>query len=465
MEAGLQNEIRAIDGLVPFMVKCDWGINATDEVPNRIVNIATPGLIIRENCHDIGTSVDGIVLYEDGTYGAIEVKTRIASTPILQLRTSVQNSGSYVSVDVNTELFHTIMPNIKERLQVIHHCVALDVDHCLVVFALTTEILQVIRVNVTQEQRRVHFNAVKLLADLYFGFAKDGGVMPQWPTGTFGKDRCPDKFTLDQTIALRTQALALVISQGKPLPNCSHLLTTLAAIWNSHKTSVDTISSYIASFGDPFRTIGPEMQCWIRLINLAIVQSHLLYSNYSLARNHLQLGNRHFHSMRHLRNSSRTHDNSSAKKSLSNLLDILRTKGHVEPQQQFGPLQHPVQVEFVLPGPKSKRKTILRQFNTASGVIYRCERGGHIGIIKMRQAHCIICTLTTHFFCSKCNVYLCGISNAGRTRKRGRVASIDGEAYTTFTCNGIFHSVDHLESVEEEEEEHELDNTVEGIVV
>lgn len=72
MEAGLQNEIRAIDGLVSFMVKCDWGINATDEVPNRIVNIATPGLIIRENYHDIGTSVDGIVLYADGTYGAIE---------------------------------------------------------------------------------------------------------------------------------------------------------------------------------------------------------------------------------------------------------------------------------------------------------------------------------------------------------------------------------------------------------
>ena len=111
----MQNEIRVIDGLASFMVKCEWGVQP-GEGPNRIVNIATPGLIVRSDCPDIGTSVDGIVLYEDGTYGAIEVKTRVASNPIAQLRASVQANGPYLSVDVGTDRFHTLVSNIKERL-------------------------------------------------------------------------------------------------------------------------------------------------------------------------------------------------------------------------------------------------------------------------------------------------------------------------------------------------------------
>jgi hypothetical protein len=303
-----------------------------------------------------------------------------------------------------------------------------------------TEILQVVKVNVSEDARNLHLNAVALLGDMYFSFARDGGRMPEWPAGTFGNDRCPDLYTLKQTMALRKKAMELIDIRQNPLPKCKQLLPNIVALWNVDKDSVDTISYFISSFGNPFRNMGVEGQCWIRLLNTALVQLHLLCCYNSLPSGQLQGNHPHTTSMRQLR--TKSHEHASLKTSLVSTLILLRSKvtGQASPI-----VIQPLAQQFVVPVENVKRKTKLSAFNTQLGRTFRCANSNHLPVSYLQRGECIMCKNSTLNLCEACNVRLCTNSNASKKRKHFAVeAGMLLDDHCQYSCFKLFHYQEEL---------------------
>jgi hypothetical protein len=152
--------------------------------------------------------------------------------------------------------------------------------------------------------------------------------------------------------------------------------------------------------GNPFKTIDAEFQCWIRLLNTAFVQTHLLTSVNSVNAVHLAQGTNHFASVRAIRQSSHSHDHASLKTTMISLENLLRSKVIVPAagQQQ----QIPIEAQFVPPSRGSWRN---QKFNTPQGVQLRCDTSQHLPEVSTR-AECFICCNISTTICVKCNVVL-----------------------------------------------------------
>ena len=74
-------------------------------------------------------------------------------------------------------------------------------------------------------------------------------------------ERCPDKHTALQSLALRRAVHRFVKERGSPLPKCSSLKPSATAYWNLHKGQLDTMPYYLAEFGAPFKNLTPEFTC------------------------------------------------------------------------------------------------------------------------------------------------------------------------------------------------------------
>lgn len=434
MFEGSANEEAVLRSLVHFIDH--------EEIDIDIIEIKTIGLAIDKRNQFIGTSVDGVLLCKFGNDDeirliAIEIKTRSSDSTRQHAEhlATVHTKFVVVSAEFGEATFAEAIPHSHERLQIVHHALALNVRLVLYVETTVQSIVRCVLVSVPDSTVDHHKVVLTYIKDQYFPWAYSM-ALPIPLLSTDELSYCSDMHTLGLTLALWRASHSLFYKnlRSSPFPDIKAIVPAVVAFWNKSKGGVDVVSRYMTVGHSPCRHISIEASLWDRVIMLALLntfsiskivdlvqEGHLNYVTTTDALSKRARSGNSFHTFVGL--------------SIHQLREWIVNGGCSVPSQVVGGNVFPVATSstdssIILAAPQFDHNTPNNEkrqyYNSIEGFRFRTSSNNRHVFTFTDPRACVIqgCGHRSRFFCFTCKVHLC----ASHYNGNGNV-----------TCYELFH--------------------------
>ena len=168
-----------------------------------IREISTTGYMASFENDLIGTSPDALLLMECDDVrnplrmAALEVKTRMVLGTKNILYALKEEYGELVHCSTKDDAFLKIIPNSRDRIQLIHHAATMKLGYVFYVEAVRCAIVRCVIVRVSSSLIGSHMNIMNYVADHYLPWVKDSKCeIPDFTTNVLGY--CADMHSLRQ---------------------------------------------------------------------------------------------------------------------------------------------------------------------------------------------------------------------------------------------------------------------------
>jgi hypothetical protein len=167
IDVGCANEKRVIGQLNSFLQR-------KAQTPYQILQLREYGLLANRSVQFAFTSPDAVcALGKNGEFFglcAVEIKTHSSLDTINVLNARIFEYGIFQECAAGSPEFQSFVPNAEYRTQIVHHATVLGVERCCIAFTTASDIMQIIIVSVSTEQRAIWLRLFKLLCEAHMSF-------------------------------------------------------------------------------------------------------------------------------------------------------------------------------------------------------------------------------------------------------------------------------------------------------
>lgn len=286
---------------LPILFKWVKEIECLRDFPMRFLKIRsayTAGLVEKRGCPWAKDSIDFILNVQNVVLGGdedeietwgCEIKSRVTQTTATAEDASLLNSDRDKHSLVSFKDVHSLLPEVQERYQLLHHAYVYNFDKVvLIVGDSQSEIIQSTVVAFTQEIREAYGKVLLDIKDLaLYWVYKDNGNLED-PNEEPPPTKIPDHIlkladgikTLNGSNSLLSSFFLweTMMDMPLPLPSLRRVIPIYCAYWNQVKGGSDTITGFMDDrvLFPPRNHTNAQTSAICRIISILLVFSHRL---------------------------------------------------------------------------------------------------------------------------------------------------------------------------------------------